>query len=353
MNFIRASALVFMLVLTPSLLAFKFTKPFLFNRVNRTLHGTLVDYTNNSKIDNRIWSEALSQKRDLYVYLPPNYDANKSYPLLIWLHGFSQDENVFLDYVVKPFDSAIASGKLPPMIIAVPDGNLHKDLKLIPRGSFFINSNAGNFEDYIIKDIIGFITKSYHIRPEREAHSIGGTSMGGAGAYYLGIKHNKFFKNIVGIYPPLNTRYMDQRGSYMGNFNPNFTEFRTDFSNGHMTVGKFLGFFLVKAKIIQSDLFNIKDPDVAKEFSAVNPIEMLDYYHIENGMLNLYLAYGKNDQFNLDAHAESFLHYAKKKNIYVEVDYNPQGKHDNKTALKFLPNIIDWLSIQHQVLEPK
>lgn len=139
----------------------------------------------------------------------------------------------------------------------------------------------------------------------------------------------------------------------MGNFNPSFTEFRTDFSNGHMTVGKFLGFFLVKAKIIQSDLFNIKDPNVAKYFSAVNPTEMLDHYHIEKDMLNFYLAYGRKDQFNLDAHAESFLHYAKNKNIYVEVDYNPQGKHDNKTAVKFLPKIIDWLSIQHQGQEPK
>jgi pimeloyl-ACP methyl ester carboxylesterase len=353
MHFIRASALFLMLVLTPTLLAFKLTNPFLYNRVNRNLHGTVVDYTNNSRVDNRIWSESLCEKRDLYVYLPPNYDSSKAYPLLIWLHGFSQDENVFLDYVVKPFDCAIASGKLPPMIIAAPDGSLNKQLKLIPPGSFFINSKAGKYEDYFMKDVVGFLTKNYLIRPEREAHGLAGTSMGGAASYHLGIKHHQFFKNIAGISPPLNLRYMDHKGSYMGDFSAAFTEFRTDFSKGHMTVGKFFGFFLVKAKDIQADLFNFKDPNIAAEIAAVNPTEMLDFYNIKNGMLNMYLAYGRKDEFNLDAQAESFLHHAQSKGIHVDVDYDPHGRHNTATAKRFIPNMIDWFAIQFKGMEPK
>lgn len=68
-----------------------------------------------------------SAKSAICIFTSPNYDSSKAYPLLIWMHGFSQDENVFLDYVVKPFDCAIASGKLPPMIIAAPDGSLNKN----------------------------------------------------------------------------------------------------------------------------------------------------------------------------------------------------------------------------------
>lgn len=352
MHFIRASALVLMLVLTPTLLAFKLTNPFLYNRVNRNLHGTIVDYTNNSRIDNRIWSESLCEKRDLYVYLPPDYDSSKAYPLLIWLHGFSQDENVLINYVVKPFDCAIASGKLPPMIIAAPDGSLNKSFKLIPPGSFFINSNAGNYEDYIMKDLLGFLTKNYLIRTEREAHSVAGTSMGGAASYHLGIKHNQFFKNIAGISPPLNLRYMDHKGSYMGDFSAACTELRTDFSKGHMTVGKFFGFFLVKAKDIQSDLFSFKDPNIVTEIAAVNPTEMLDFYNIKNGMLNMYLAYGKKDEFNLDAQAESFLHQAQAKGIHVDVDVDQHGRHNTATAKRFIPHMIDWLAIQSKDLAP-
>jgi S-formylglutathione hydrolase FrmB len=204
-----------------------------------------------------------------------------------------------------------------------------------------------------MKDVVGFLTKNYLIRPEREAHGLAGTSMGGAASYHLGIKHNQFFKNIAGISPPLNLRYMDQKGSYMGDFSAAFTELRTDFSKGHMTVGKFFGFFLIKAKDIQADLFNFKDPNIATEIAAVNPTEMLDFYNIKNGMLNMYLAYGRKDEFNLDAQAESFLHHAQTKGIHVDVDYDPHGKHNTATAKRFIPNMIDWFAIQFKGMEPK
>src|ERR1700677_78320 len=52
-----------------------------FNRVNMKLHGQVLDFTNNHGSDNRIWSPALCQRRDLYVYLPPGYNPAKKYPL--------------------------------------------------------------------------------------------------------------------------------------------------------------------------------------------------------------------------------------------------------------------------------
>src|SRR4051794_40196904 len=63
---------------------------------NRRLHGHVDDYTHNHGADHRIWSAALSQKRDLYVYLPPGYDPHQQYPIVLFLHGFTQDETTFL-----------------------------------------------------------------------------------------------------------------------------------------------------------------------------------------------------------------------------------------------------------------
>src|ERR1044072_8091803 len=87
-------------------------------RVNRQLHGKLLDFTNNHGRDRRLWSPSLGQKRDLYVYLPPGFDPHKRYPFILWLHGFAQEEASFLRDVVMPLDKAIGTGIVPPVIMA-------------------------------------------------------------------------------------------------------------------------------------------------------------------------------------------------------------------------------------------
>ena len=87
--------------------------PLQLERLNRRLSGQVLDFTHNHGRDRRIWSEALHQKRDMYVYLPPKYDPNKRYPIIFWLHGFAQDEHSFLEYAVEPLDRAMAYGQAP------------------------------------------------------------------------------------------------------------------------------------------------------------------------------------------------------------------------------------------------
>ena len=94
----------------------------------RGLHGA----------DRRIWSEALHQCRDMYVYLPPGFDPAKSYPVMLWFHGFLQDEQEFLNDVAVPIDRAVAGGDLPPLIVAAPDGTLKGRAALLGGNSFFI-----------------------------------------------------------------------------------------------------------------------------------------------------------------------------------------------------------------------
>ena len=77
-------------------------------RANRRLYGQLVDYSRNHGRDNRLWSPALGQKHDMYVYLPPGYDPCQRYPLVLWLHGFAQDEISFLPRSSRPW-----TGPLP------------------------------------------------------------------------------------------------------------------------------------------------------------------------------------------------------------------------------------------------
>ncbi len=95
------------------------------------LQGRVLDFTHNHGADNRIWSPALQQKRDMYVYVPPGFDPCKQYPFVLWLHGHSQDEFVFLRDVIVPLDRAIAAGQLPPVLIAAPDGSVERQGLLV------------------------------------------------------------------------------------------------------------------------------------------------------------------------------------------------------------------------------
>lgn len=314
------------------------------NRVNKRLCGTVVDFTNRHGADRRFWSDALCQKRDMYVYLPPCYDPAKSYPVMLWLHGFLQDELSFIEYIIPHFDQAMCCGKLPPMIIAAPDGTIKGRPSVFAGSSFLLNSDAGNFEDYLIDDVWPFLIANFPIRAEREAHVIAGLSMGGFAAYNQAVKHQCLFKVVVGIYPPLNLRWLDCHGRYMRNFDPCCWGWRESVSRGFEVIGRFRCVLQVPLKLMLDPLFHGRGPGTVERLSLENPTEMIIRGELKEGDLDLYVAYGGRDEFNVDAQVESFLYTARQYGITVDVDYDPHGRHNSSTALKFFPAIIDWLA---------
>jgi S-formylglutathione hydrolase FrmB len=317
-------------------------------RAQRKLHGTIVDYTHHHGSDNRIWSPALCQLRDMYVYLPPGYDPNRQYPVLIWLHGFLQDENAFINDYAILFDRAISCGKLPKMIIAAPDGSIRGRPAIFAHNGFFINSNAGNFEDYLINDVWGFLISNYPIRPEREAHILGGISMGGFAAFNQAMKHRETFSTAVGVYPPLNLRWVDCHGRYLAKFDPNCWGWRESVDRGWEVIGRFLGGTIkIRLRRLIDPLFD-RD-EAVQRLSEENPAELLDRLGIQNGDLNMFVVFGGKDEFNLDAQIESFLYMARERGISVGYCYERRGHHNTRTALRMFPHIIDWLS---RIMEP-
>jgi S-formylglutathione hydrolase FrmB len=340
-----AAALVIFCGPTRPALAHLISHPFLLARVSRRIQGQVVDYTHNHGKDRRIWSSALNQPRDLYVYLPPGFDPYQCYPLILWLHGFAQDEQSFLKDAVEPLDRAIVDGRLPPAIIVAPDGSFPGEPCILSAGSFFLNSKAGRFEDFVMQDVWPFMLQNYPIRPEREAHVIAGASMGGGAAFNLGIKYRDCFGIVLGIFPPLNTRWIDCHGRYMRNFDPACWGWRTDFSHGREVVGRFYGVVTIRLRHVVTPLYG-RAPNTAELVSRENPIEMLDSYCVQPGDLSMFVGYAGRDQFNIDAQVESFLFAAKERGLSVAVAYDPRGKHDLPTALKLLPAVLDWLGPQ-------
>ncbi len=315
------------------------------DRVNAQLHGRVVDFSRNHGRDNRIWSPALQQKRDLYVYLPPGFDPCKQYPLALWLHGAAQDEFSFLHDVIGPLDKAISCGRMPPFILAAPDGSIRGIDCLLSPTSFFLNSEAGQFEDYLMVDVWNFLFSHFPIRPERDAHAILGVSMGGAAAFNKAIKYSSCFRHVVAVFPPLNLRWQDCCGRYRAPFDPDCWGWRTDFVHRQTVVARFYG-IPFRLKKILNPLYSRHNPETLPAIIRNNPTEMLDLYDVQPGQLEMYVAYGGKDQFNIAAHIESFLFVAHRRGLQVAVEHDPNGKHNRRTAEKFLPGIIDWLAVR-------
>jgi S-formylglutathione hydrolase FrmB len=316
--------------------------------VNCRLKGRVLDFTHNHGADHRIWSSALHQYRDLYVYVPPGFECHKRYPILLWLHGLAVDEQSFLtEHIAELFDRAIVCGQIPPLIIAVPDGSITGRANILSPGSFFINSEAGQFEDYLIDDVWPFLMTHFPIRPEREAHAVGGTSMGGYGAYHLALKHQDMFRVVLGIFPPLNLRWVNCRGRYMANFDPYCWGWRTSVNRGREVIGRFYaGLITVRVRRLLYPLFP-PGPDSVAKLSRENPIEMIDRFHLQPGVLAMFVGYGGRDEFNIDAQVESFLFRACcQRGLKVTVAYDPKGHHDLATAMRLAPSALRWLGEQ-------
>ena len=316
---------------------------FLLDNVSRRIHGQIVDYTNNHGRDLRIFSASLQKPMPLYVYLPPHYDPQLRYPVLIILHGLLQDEKGFLRYAVEPMDQAIACGQLPPMIIVSPNGVIEGYHGHHKPGSFFINGPAGNFQDWIVNDVWNFVNANYSVRPERAAHVLSGISMGGFGAYNIAIKHRDRFQIVVGVLPALNIRWVDAQGNYRGKFSPGNWGWRETPADPNEIIGSLLGGlvkFRVKDFIFPA--FGVGWEGLQKA-SEENPIELVDRLHLKNGELDMFVGYAGRDEFNLDAQAESFIYLCESRGIKVTVYYDPNGTHSASTATKMAPTVIDWI----------
>jgi S-formylglutathione hydrolase FrmB len=311
-------------------------------KVNRCLHGQVLDFTRNHGSDRRIWSRALCEKRDLYVYLPPGFDPAKKYPLAIFLHGATQDEQFFIGGLVQGFDQTIALGKLPPFIVAAPDGSLKGRPSFFRIASFFANTDAGRYEDFVMEDVWNFLMENFPVRPEREAHALIGASMGGSAAFAHAIKHRDKVKIAIGFMPLLNLRWVDCHDRYWGPFDPCCWGWRSKLKPCE-TIGRPGELVKIRFRNLYCPLIGY-GPDAIAKLSQFNPIEMMDRYDLKDGELDLFVGYGGMDEFNIAAQVESFLYRAKERGITVGVTFDPQGHHNVESGRRLFPDAIRWVT---------
>lgn len=314
--------------------------------VNRRLAGHVVDYTKNHGHDRRLFSPILGRPRDLYVYLPPNYDPSRSYPLIVYLHMASVDEHYFVgSRFLDDLDGLIRCGKVPPVVVACPDGTYGGRDLICETHSLFINGDGGRFEDHVVQEVIPFVTSNYAIRPERQAHALLGTSAGGFGAMSLAIRHRDTIGAVATLAGPLNLRYSNIDGDYFEDFNPATYRWKTGYDPDEVIGAFYCGLRKVHARRYISPVFGEGDEAVAR-IIRTNPADLIFSTDLRAGELDIYVHYGGRDEYNFDAQDESFAWLAAQKGVPITLARDPDGTHGIRYFRDNLPCAFLWLG-QH------
>ncbi|NLX10121.1 MAG: hypothetical protein GXY36_10735 [Chloroflexi bacterium] len=139
-------------------------------------------------ITESIESAALGQSKEYRLYLPPGWCDAEALPLLVMLHGLHGDHTDWTNrgQLHLTADRLIALDAIAPLIILMPDGD----------DSFYVPGPDGDYERYIVDELIGQVAARYPVADGRENRFIGGLSMGGYGALYLGLRHADQFSAI-------------------------------------------------------------------------------------------------------------------------------------------------------------
>jgi enterochelin esterase-like enzyme len=142
----------------------------------------------------RYKSDVLGYEVHYSIYLPPGYaNPEKHYPVLYLLHGFKGDHTSWIKQgdINKIMDRGIAKGEIEPMIIIIPDGKYY----------WYINDyqSKARYEDFMFKELLPFIDRTYRTISNREHRAVAGLSMGGYGSLVWAMHHPDKFSYCIAL----------------------------------------------------------------------------------------------------------------------------------------------------------
>jgi len=187
-------------------------------RTQDVSHGTVT----------RRWydSPGLGMDRRLTIYTPPGYEkSNDKYPVLYLLHGAGGDEEAWiaLGRTAQIMDNLIAEGKVKPMIVVMPNGNVIQDAapgegsQGFYKPQFMIPKTMDGTYEGAFKDIISFVESNYQVKTDKANRAIAGLSMGG----YHSLHISRYYPNTfdyVGLFSAAIMAREDATGKVYSDF---------------------------------------------------------------------------------------------------------------------------------------
>ncbi len=142
------------------------------------------------------------QRRTIVVYLPPTYNTrigqNKRYPVLYLLHGSPGQAHDWFTAgkANQSADTLIALGKIPELIMVLPDGNGRPGATSEWANSY---DQRQLIESYVVNDVVRYIDSKYRTISGAANRGIGGLSMGGFGAMNIAVHHPDIFGSVISL----------------------------------------------------------------------------------------------------------------------------------------------------------
>jgi enterochelin esterase family protein len=130
-------------------------------------------------------SKLLGNERPIWIYTPHGYSAGKKpYGLLVLSDGGLY---VNTSRVATTLDNLIAAGLIRPLVAVMVDNpDRWPELSCNPA-----------YSDFLAQEIVPWARANYHATDRPDQTIIGGTSLGGLQAAFVGLKHSEVFGNVL------------------------------------------------------------------------------------------------------------------------------------------------------------
>ena len=135
-------------------------------------------------------SASSKECRPAFVYLPPQYDGKKKFPVLYLQHGWGENETAWMTqgHANLIMDNLIAEGKCKPFIVVCTYG-LTNNIKFGTIGQF----TAKEFETVLVDELIPYIDSHFKTINKKEGRAMAGLSMGGVETKLITLRRPEVF----------------------------------------------------------------------------------------------------------------------------------------------------------------